>query len=494
MNLFRKLVCILLSVSLVFALVACGDKNDKDGEKGESKEEVTTSSGEESSVTSSVEEETDDNTSSTVSHREEYVPEAKETLEKFVDNDGKFAYNTVNWAGPNGYVIVVPTGNKAAKETADDLKKFFSEKTGIKLSVVEDSAAKTEKEILIGKTNRTQSVKDLPEGKLEVKVADGKLVFSGGHDVTVDSAVQRFIRLSPQNGKAYTFSVTTDFKSSALNGYKYVWGDEFEKKGVDITKWSFESGMNATETVELSYDKEIVDVEDGRLKMHAIHCFNPYREGTEYRVNYTVGTSDSMNWLYGYLEMRARVPFMKGAWPGYWAVSNVDLSGIRKSSVVAEVDMFEVFGNEDTLYSNLHKHYGGGKHSQFNSTDANNDKSKYKFDNKQNLSNEYHTYDMEWTPTEISMYIDGKKYVTYDITKSYDDISEDMTMFHDPLNIMFNNYVMTQDTDMKTTMIWSSLDKLPTCFYVDYVRLYQKPGVGGLWTAVPEKPYPSTNS
>jgi len=76
----------------------------------------------------------------------------------------------------------------------------------------------------------------------------------------------------------------------------------------------------------------------------------------------------------------------------------------------------------------------------------------------------------------------------------YDDISEDMTMFHDPLNIMFNNYVMTQDTDMKTTMIWSSLDKLPTCFYVDYVRLYQKPGVGGLWTAVPEKPYPSTNS
>ncbi len=471
MNLFKKFLCVLIAVAMVSSIVGCDDKD------------ATSSKDDASSVPVSSEEITSsealEETSS--AHREAYVPEKEEPA--FVDTDGMFDYKTVKWAGPDGYVIVVPKGNSAALESAEALQGFFEKKMGVKPNIVDDSTAVAAKEILIGKTNRSQSSKKLAEKELEVTVKDGKLVFSGGHNVTVDSAVQKFIRLSPKKGNACTFKVTTDFTSKMFNNYSYVWGDEFEGDGLDLTKWIFDKhAMSGTATVETSCARDIVDAQDGRLKMHTRRIFNPQKEGSEYRVTDCVASSDTMNWLYGYLEIRARVPFTKGAWPGFWACSASNVSGIKHDKVVAEVDMFEVFGSVDSLVSNLHKHTKGVGSVQINSIEEWNKKSTYKFEDYKKLSEEYHTYGILWTPKEMSMLIDGKKYVTYDITKSFDD-NPDMSMFNMPMDVLFTNYCMTNDTDMKSSMIWDSLDKMPICYYVDYVRLYQKPGEGKLWTA-----------
>ena len=80
-------------------------------------------------------------------------------------------------------------------------------------------------------------------------------------------------------------------------------------------------------------------------------------------------------------------------------------------TVMPEVDIFEVFGSDDTLVFNLHKWdvkaTNNISHTSLDSLDLNRS---YTFENSFNLENEFHVYAFEWTPDEVSAYVDGKKY------------------------------------------------------------------------------------
>ena len=288
-------------------------------------------------------------------------PKPQQEEEKFVDTDGVFEYETVDWAGPQGYVIVVPAGDSNAKKSAEYLQSYYSEVHEITLQIVTDAAKEAEKEILVGKTNRSQSAKDMAENELQVSVKDGKLVFDGGHYVTVDSAVKKFARKLPAVNKAYTFKVTTDFASTIdLEDYEYVWGDEFEAADIDYTKWDFEARMGGCATNEISWDNTAIDVSDGRLKLMVSHYFSPRVQGIEYKSPYSVLHKYHMNYLYGYCEIRAKMPFEKGLWPSFWGLSACNLSGVdggKTKDYGVEVDIFEIFGTEESVVPNIHKWY-----------------------------------------------------------------------------------------------------------------------------------------
>jgi hypothetical protein len=241
MNIYRKVICYLLSGAMVFILAAC-EKSDL----------------------SSNEQSFSDNTAS---HREEYVEEK----EVFEDIDGKFDFETLAWDGPEGYSIVISKDNAILQKSAELLQEYFIEKYNVEIKIVYDTTEQVEKEILIGKTNRLESNNNLNENEIEVIFKNKKLIFSAGHEVIVNSAVNKFVRLDLEKGKIATFKLKTDFSSTVLNEYTYVWGDEFEGNDIDFTKWTFDKGaMAATKTIETSYDKDVVRVEDGRLKLHAI--------------------------------------------------------------------------------------------------------------------------------------------------------------------------------------------------------------------------------
>ena len=101
--------------------------------------------------------------------------------------------------------------------------------------------------------------------------------------------------------------------------------------------------------------------------------------------------------------MRARVPFVRGAWPSFWSSSYGSLGPDGKQRIYTiddysiEIDIFEVFSSTDTLAPNIHKWYGDGNHTMWNDENE-----KYTFDSA-DLNNEYHLYGFEWTPTEMSM-------------------------------------------------------------------------------------------
>ena len=100
-----------------------------------------------------------------------------------------------------GYVIVVPEGNEAVKKSAELLKGYFSAQ-GAELDIVSDLTEPVEREVLVGETNRVERKKRLKEGMVVSEITeDGKLLITGGHPVTVESAVKRFIRLKKNEGE-----------------------------------------------------------------------------------------------------------------------------------------------------------------------------------------------------------------------------------------------------------------------------------------------------
>lgn len=401
----------------------------------------------------------------------------------YSDTDHLFDYEKTDFSGPEGYVIIVPNGDENAKKTAEVLQSYYLG-LGLTIEIKNDTEKEQASEILIGKTARKESNKDITEEEFEVSLKNGKLVFDGGHSVTLDSAVKRFVRLSPKANEAYTFKTTTDFKSTLtgdLEGYKYVWGDEFEGIGLDDAKWNVAVNMRGSRQVEVSAEKNVIDVNDGRLKLHAISYFNNNRKGTQYRVPYSVVTQKKMNYVYGYAEVRSRIPYKAGCWPSFWTRSTGYLSGSRNPDYMVEVDIYEIFRTTHA-YATLHKWYSaGGSTNTANDYVATNP-NRHVFEYTPSLTFEYHTYGYEWTPSEIKMSVDGEVFCTFDITKSFDK-NEDMSGFHDPQYLIFNNHIFHPEVSTACVSITAAYNSLPAAHYVDYLRLYQKDGIGKVYVA-----------
>lgn len=417
----------------------------------------------------------------------------KEEKVEHTDNDHLFDYKTEKWAGPEGYVIIVPDGNAAAKKSANLLKSYYKDALNINLAVKTDKTEETDKEILIGLTNRADSNPSFAENELAVTLNGEKLVFSAGHDVTVDTAVKKFIRLAPKKNEAATFTLTTDFVSEKEGGYKYVWGDEFEGIGLDANNWELIQKMAGNEVVEVSTDKAVVDVQDGRLKMHAISYFNKYKPDVQYRVPCSPVTQNKMNFVYGYAEIRARIPYSTGVWASWWTQGEGSLGGRKNFDYMLEVDIYEIFKTyEKTSYLiqwfpeefDYNKRYEPektpGVSTSFSTEEWGEHDHVYRFEASDKLNYEYHIYGFEWTPTEMIMTVDGKVNAKYDITKPISK-HKDTSGYHDPQFFIFNTHLFYPGVSNSDVSIETSPQSLPACHYIDYIRLYQKDGVGKLY-------------
>lgn len=483
MNQLKRIICLILVAVFVIACVGCNGDTGPGGSN-------PTGNGSE--------------------HRPHYESEDDVEQVAFEDTDHVFDYKTEQWDGPSGYVIVVPQGNAEAKNSAKYLQNYFKEAFNVSLSITTDNAAAKEKEILIGKTNREESDKDIAEAEMNVAIKGTKLVFNGGHDVTVDSAVKKFTRVTTKVNEAATFKLTTDFMSTLddkyegqYKGYKYVWGEEFEGDGVDSSWFQLIAKMAGSDKAEVSKEKNVVDVNDGRLKLHALSYFNNNREGTEYRIPCSAVTHETMNFRYGYAEIRARVPYKWGCFPSWWTQSTAGVCGYRTKDIMFEVDIFEIFNAWEKTPNVINWYEAGfdygskypdcwklkelgitpkpGEHQSIADAWVGHNDQLYKWKEDPNLPNEYHTYGYEWTPTEINMTIDGKVHAVFDISQPRDSYDEKMLAgtnspiyFHDPQGFIFNNHIFLDGVSLASKSVAQYPKSLPSAYYIDWIRLYQK--------------------
>ena len=146
---------------------------------------------------------------------------------------------------------------------------------------------------------------------------------------------------------------------------------------------------------------------------------------------------------------------------------------------MAEVDIFEVFSSTNMVVYNLHKWAQGGQRTMLPHGEGHPSRS-FTFPDAARLNEEFHVYGFEWTPMEMSFWVDGKKYGSCPVDEARDFSPSrfpGMDCFHDFLSVIFNNEIFTPGHG------WcpdgyriTEADKLPIEYWIDWVRLWQKDG------------------
>ena len=424
------------------------------------------------SITSSEENNSDD-----YDDKRDLYEEPKEELVKYIP---EYKVTSVKWKGPKGFVIVYADGDKNSKALANIIKDYFKKNADVDLKVVSDKEKEKKKEILVGNTNRYTS--KLKENQYEVRILENKLVFEAGHFAMLEKAVDWFANEEYKSGYVNTLKgKTEDFVATKFDKYEYVWGDEFSGSVLDKRKWQFANRMAGSALLETRTDEAVARVREENLQLRAIRSYRKENPVAQYATTQSVNTMKTMSFMQGYLEMRARVPFVSGAWPSLWANSNGALNNNKFEPYTIEVDIFEVFSSVDTLVPNIHKWRGQDQPSQYN-VDHYVDGEKvpatnYVFENTDNLTNEYHIYGFKWTETEMTMSVDGNEYMTFDLTEDFDQ-KDGMEGYKVPISILINNHMFAADVTLIGGASNVNNFDLPYEYDIDWIRLYQIPNEG----------------
>jgi beta-glucanase (GH16 family) len=244
-------------------------------------------------------------------------------------------------------------------------------------------------------------------------------------------------------------------------GYQLVWSDEFSQDpdGLpDPAKWSYEEGFIRNNESQY-YTKarlENARVEHGQLVIEARQeSFpNPSSKGPR-MASYTsaaLETTGKADWQYGRFEVKAQLPAGKGVWPAIWTLgSNIKQVGWPRCG---EIDIMELVGKEPgIIHGTLHyfidgKHKSNGGQIPVGLPDA-----------------AFHVYAAEWTPDRIDLFVDDKKYVSFDVNQATTD---DGNPFRQPHFLILN---------LALGGTWGGpIDDsiFPQRMTIAYVRVYQK--------------------
>ena len=269
--------------------------------------------------------------------------------------------------------------------------------------------------------------------------------------------------------------------------YKLVWSDEFNGTGIDWSIW--QESRPETRVADIKYDINQMKFNGKTMLNISERYFDPDDSTKKFIEGINIETKKSMNYQYGYLELRARLPYTQGTWPGFWNMTDT-INSLAKDinrtigNFDVEIDIYEIFGSYDTATPNIHK--WGSKHTQFPGSLKN----RYRFEDITHLRDEFHVYGYLWTEDEISMYVDGEKYQTFDLNYNYDgDPTTGMDGFHRWQYIIINasNIHSPLNTGIDNTDMKADNGSIPSDFpfesEFDWIRLYQIPGTGGIMTA-----------
>ncbi len=368
--------------------------------------------------------------------------------------------------------------------------------------MVPDTQTAVANEIVIGNADRSDNGVELSANQYKSYIYGGRLFITAGHSALYTTAVAEFLKSAESSERVPEIEgVVSDFviqKTVSNTNYTYVWGDEFNTTALDTDVWSYKGvdSYGVPADIEKITDERCVQVSDGNLNLRTILYQSENSADVKYANSWALTTEKAMSYKYGYLEMRAKVPVVKGSWVGFWLTSEGCL-GTQKAPYSAEVDIFETAN--DLLVPNIHKWYtntGSNIYDvAYNSAPAsfyhNGTNSSKKIQkctvaqNNPNFRNEYHLFSFEWTPEKLIMSVDGTVYMIFDITDDFENYSETknnssggMSGFHDPLQIILgcdiysNKYVNPYNTWAKDYMLTDDT-LLPFELSVDWIRLYQ---------------------
>lgn len=185
--------------------------------------------------------------------------------------------------------------------------------------------------------------------------------------------------------------------------------------------------------------------QDGKLRIQArpaapgANPLNlPYSSGV-------ITTFNSFCQLYGYFEVRAKLPKGKGLWPAFWLLP-------ASGAYTAELDVFEVLGDRPgVLYATTHGLTGGQWSSNLQQL------------NVPDTSTAFHTYGVDWEADKVTFYMDRQPIA----------VAPTPASMNSPMYVLLNLAVGGPGS-------WPGVPDASTVFpaemAIDYLRVYSTPG------------------
>ncbi|MDH3274011.1 MAG: family 16 glycosylhydrolase [Gammaproteobacteria bacterium] len=267
-------------------------------------------------------------------------------------------------------------------------------------------------------------------------------------------------------------ALTVSRQTRTDDSRELVWSDEFDKDGApNPANWNIEewaSGVVNDEDQVYTSRPNNVRVEDGHL---VIEAHKEEYEGGQYTSG-RLQSSGKADFLYGRIEVRARLPEGRGTWPAIWMLSSrpftyattcqdyEDWQGSDDCDAwpnSGEIDIMEHVG-----YQMGHVH--GTVHSKaFHWTVWNQRKGRILVDD---VANEFHVYSLEWSPDRIDIFVDDTVYLTYiNEGNGWEEWPFDQP-FHMILNLAIGGAWGKGGGPIDDSIF-------PQRMLVDYVRVYQ---------------------
>jgi len=184
--------------------------------------------------------------------------------------------------------------------------------------------------------------------------------------------------------------------------WELTWSDEFDYSGMpDNSKWDYEEGKirNNESQYYTRARAENAKVDGGMLVIEAL---SESYKGAKH-TSASVTTKGKKQFLYGRIEVRAKLPTGVGMWPAIWMLG-VNIPEIGWPSC-GEIDIMENVGYDpDTIHANVHtKAYnhaiGTNKGNRIN-IDA-----PYK---------DFHIYAVEWFEDHMDFFVDDQQYFRFE--------------------------------------------------------------------------------
>lgn len=241
-----------------------------------------------------------------------------------------------------------------------------------------------------------------------------------------------------------------------------LWSDEFDGAAgtpVDDASWNHEIGGGGWGNNEREYytartENASLDGE-GSLAIVA-RQENPSNFNCHYgRCEYTsarLTTAGKVEFTYGHVEARLRIPRGQGIWPAFWMLGS-DIGRVGWPTC-GEIDIMENIGREPmTVHGTIHGPGYSGEHGIGAPLESDDD-----------FADDFHVFAVDWDEDAIRWYVDGELYNTL----TPDDLGGNRWVYdHDffiILNVAVGGYWPGYPDD---TSIY------PQTMLVDYVRVYQ---------------------
>ncbi|RKR79968.1 glycosyl hydrolase family 16 [Mucilaginibacter gracilis] len=253
--------------------------------------------------------------------------------------------------------------------------------------------------------------------------------------------------------------------------WKLEWNDEFNTGTTpDKNNWVYELGfVRNNEYQTYTSNPKNAYIEQGKLLIKAIKEESPNQtylaDANDWKqkqqwAHYTSAslmTLGKKNFLYGRIEVRAKLPEGKGTWPAIWMKGDNDLPWPNKG----EIDIMEHVGFDTlNIYGTMHAYSPDPK--AYRNKISKGDTIRVTKDIFEN----YHLYAIEWYKDRIDFFFDNTKYFSY-VFKDYAILNG---TFNKPFYLLINTAVGGTWGGQKGV----DEQSFPQDFFIDYVRYFKR--------------------